>query len=152
MLKLKIAATVLAIAFASSASAGWRSMRVEAADLATFEESVAAFEGELSTARHYVFMLALQDIWARGLERASAEQREYTEAEYFRQLDGLTYDDVVTLADPSGEITRDRYRAGVAKTIANRGPGVTPGVSPQASNNVTPVGGPGGQYRGGRGY
>ena len=38
MLKLKIAATVLAIAFASSASAGWRSMRVEAADLATFEE------------------------------------------------------------------------------------------------------------------
>ena len=152
MLKLKVAATALAIALAGTASAGWRTMRVEAADLSSFEESVAAFEGELSTARHYVFMLALRDIWAQGVQRAGAEQREYTEAEYFRQLDGLTYDDIVTLADPSGEITRDRYRAGVAKTIANRGPGVAPGVSPQASNNVTPVGGPGGQYRGGRGY
>ena len=152
MLKLKLAATVLAIAFASTASAGWRTMRVEAANAANFDESVAAFEGELSTARHYVLILALQDIWAQGLQRAGAEQRAYTEAEYFQQLDGLTYDDIVTLADPSGEITRDRYRAGVAKTIANRGPGVAPGVSPQASNNVTPVGGPGGQYRGGRGY
>ena len=152
MLKLKLAATVLAIAFASTASAGWRTMRVEAANAANFDESVAAFEEELSTARHYVLILALQDIWAQGVQRAGAEQREYTEAEYFRQLDGLTYGDIVTLADPSGEITRDRYRAGVAKTIANRGPGVAPGVSPQASNNVTPVGGSGGQYRGGRGY
>jgi len=152
MLKLKVAATALAIALAGTASAGWRTMRVEAADLSSFEESVGAFEEELSAARHYVFMLALRDIWAQGVQRAGAEQREYTEAEYFRQLDGLTYDDIVTLADPSGEITRDRYRAGVAKTIANRGPGVAPGVSPQASNNVTPVGGPGGQYRGGRGY
>ena len=152
MLKLKVAAAVLAIAFAGTASAGWRAMRVQAADLASFEESVAAFEGELSTARHYVFMLALQDIWAQGLQRAGAEQRAYTEAEYFQQLDGLTYDDIVTLADPSGEITRDRYRTAVAKTIANRGPGVAPGVTPQASNNATPVGGSGGQYRGGRGY
>ena len=152
MLKLKLTVAALAIALAGTASAGWRSMRVEAADLATFEESVAAFEEELFTARHYVFMLALQDMWDRGLERASAEQREYTEAEYFRQLDGLTYDEVVTLADPTGEVTRERYRAGVAKTLANRRPGVAPGVTPQASNNATPVGGPGGQYRGGRGY
>ena len=149
---LKLTLTMLAIALAGTASAGWRSLRVEAADLATFEESVAGFEEELSSARHYVFMLALQDIWAQGLERARAEQREYTEAEYFRQVDGLTYDDIVTLADPTGEVTRDRYRTGVANTVANRGPGVAPGVTPQASNNATPVGGPGGQYRGGRGY
>ncbi|HET8697991.1 MAG TPA: hypothetical protein VFO94_10920 [Gammaproteobacteria bacterium] len=127
-------------------------MRVEAANAAGFEESVAAFEKELSTARHYVFMLALQDIWAQGLQRATAEQREYTEAEYFRQLDGLTYDEIVTLADPTGQITKERYRAGVAKTLANRGPLVATGVSPSASNNAAPVGGPGGQYRGGRGY
>ena len=152
MLKLKLAATVLAVAFAGTASAGWRSMRVEAANLDSFDESVAAFEEELSTARHYVFMLALQDIWAHGLQRASAEQREYTEAEYFQQLDGLTYDAIVTLADPTGEVTRDRYRTGVAKMLANRGPTVATGVGPSASNNIRPVGGPGGQYRGGRGY
>ena len=152
MLKLKLAATVVAVVFAGTASAGWRSMRVEAADMASFDESVAAFEAELSTARTYVFMLALQDIWAQGLQRARAEQREYTEAEYFQQLDGLTYDAIVTLADPTGEVTRDRYRTGVAKTLDSRGPIVATGVSPSASNNMRPVGGPGGQYRGGRGY
>ena len=152
MLKLKLTVTALAIAFAGTASAGWRSMRVEAADLASFDESVAAFEEELSTARTYVFMLALQDIWSQGLQSAGAEQREYTEAEYLRQLDGLTYDEIVTLADPTGKTTKERYRTGVAKMLANRGPAVAPGVSPSASNNITPVGGPGGQYRGGRGY
>ena len=152
MLKLKLTVTALAIALAGTASAGWRSMRVEAADLASFEESVAGFEEELSTARHYVFMLALRDIWAQGLQRASAEQREYSEAEYFRQIDGLTYDEIVTLADPTGKVTKERYRTGVAKTVANRGSAGSIGVSPAASNSVTPVGGPGGQYRGGREY
>jgi hypothetical protein len=152
MLKLKLTAAALAIALAGTASAGWRAMRVEAADVASFEESVAAFEEELSTPRHYVFMMALQDIWAQGLQRAGAEQREYTEAEYFRQLDGLTYDEIVTLADPTGKTTRERYRTGVSKMLANRGPLVATGVSASASNNATPVGAGGGQYRGGRGY
>jgi hypothetical protein len=146
---LKLTAIALAVAFAGTASAGWRAMRVEAADTASFEESVAAFEVELSTARHYVLMLALQDIWAQGLQRARAEQREYTEAEYFRQLDGLTYEEIVTLADPSGKTTKERYRAGVAKMLANRGPMASVSVP---GDRGTPVGGPGGQYRGGRGY
>src|SRR5690349_18684278 len=110
MFKLKLTAIALALTFAGSASAGWRSMRVEAASLASFEESVATFEDELSTARHYVFMLALQDIWANGLQRATSEQREYTETEYLRRIDGLTYNEIVTLADPSGQITKERYR------------------------------------------
>ena len=152
MLKLKVIVTALAVAFAGSASAGWRAMRVEAANAASFEESVAAFEEELSTARHYVLMLALQDIWAQGLQSASDEQREYTEAEYFRQIDGLTYDEIVTLADPTGDVTKERYRTGVAKMLANRRPAVATGVSAAASNSATPVGGPSGQYRGGRGY
>jgi hypothetical protein len=152
MLKLKVTAIALAVAFASTASAGWRSMRLEASNMASFTTSVAAFEEELSTARHYVFMLALQDVWAQGLQRAGAEQREYTEAEYFRQLDGLKYDEIVTLADPTGEITKERYRTGVSKMLANRGPAVVTGVSASASNSARPVGGPAGQYRGGRGY
>ena len=152
MLKLKLMATALAVAFAGTASAGWRTMRVEAANAASFEESVAAFEEELSTARHYVLMLALQDIWAQGLQSASDEQREYTEAEYFRQIDGLTYDEIVTLADPTGDVTKERYRTGVEKMLANRRPPVATGVSAASSNSRTPVGGPSGQYRGGRGY
>jgi hypothetical protein len=124
-------------------------MRVEAANAASFDESVAAFEEELSTARRYVLLLALQDIWAQGLQRARAEQREYTEAEYFRQIDGLRYEEIVTLADPTGEITKERYRTGVAKMLASRGT-MSSGSVPR--DQGTPVGGPGGQYRGGRGY
>ena len=149
MLKLKLIATVLAVAFAASASAGWRAMRVEAANAANFDESVAAFEEELSPARQYVLMLALRDIWAQGLQRANAEQRDYSEVEYFRELDGLTYDEVVTLADPTGKITKERYRAGVRKMLTTRGEMST--ASPPRDQG-TPVGGPGGQYRGGRGY
>jgi hypothetical protein len=149
MLKLKFTATALAVAFAGTATAGWRTMRVEAANVASFEESVAAFEEELSTARHYVLMLALQDIWAQGLQRARSEQLEYTEAEYFRQLDGLKYDEIVTLADPTGETTKERYRTGVAKMLARRGPMSS---SSPPRDQGTPVGAGAGQYRGGRGY
>src|SRR5262245_46733405 len=151
MLKLKLTVTALAIAFAGTASAGWRTMRLEAVDLATFDESVSAFEEELSTARQYVFILALQDIWAQGLQSAGAQQREYTEIEYLRQLDGLTYDEIVTLADPTGKTTKERYRTGVAKTLASKRTNPTNPV-PSATTASTPVGGAGGQYRGGRGY
>ena len=151
MLKLKVAATALAIALAGTASAGWRTMRVEAADLSSFEESVAAFEGELSTARHYVFMLALQDIWAQGLQRAGAEQREYTEAEYFRQLDGLTYDDIVAAGGP---VRRNHQRPLPDRRCEddrqprNRSCARRERIGLEQRR---PVGGPGGQYRGGRG-
>ncbi len=91
MLKLTIA--VLAIALAGSASAaGWRSLRIDASSEASFSESVAAFQEKLSPVRRYVFASALQDIWTLGTKNADAEQREYTESDYLRQLDGLGYD------------------------------------------------------------
>jgi hypothetical protein len=149
---LKVTIAVLAIALAGTASAGWRSMRLEANDMASFTSSVAAFEKELSTARQYVFMLALQDIWAEGLQSAGDQPREFTETEYLRRLHGLTYDEVVMLADPTGEKTKERYRRGVEAMLADRGPPGMVARSASNSNNATPVGGPGGQYRGGRGY
>ena len=108
---LKLAVAVLAVALAGSASAeGWRSLRVDARDEAAFKESVALFQSKLSPSREHAFNLALQDIWAQGTEKASAEQREYTSSDYFGQLDGLTYDDVVRIPDPTGHKAK-RYRA-----------------------------------------
>ena len=149
---LKLSFAVLAVALAGTASAGgWRSMRVEATDIDSFTKSVVAFEEELSTPRHYVFKLALRDLWRQGMQRASAEQREYTETEYFMQLDGLSYEEIVALADATGETTKARYRQAVKGSIAARGPGSTASSALMADRG-TPVGGPGGQYRGGRGY
>ncbi len=109
MLKLTVA--VLAVALAGTASAaGWRSMRVDGSSESGFQESVAALQAKLPEVRRYVFALALQDIWVQGAKGAEAEQREYTASEYFRQLDGLGYKEVVTLTDATGDTADMRFR------------------------------------------
>jgi hypothetical protein len=111
MLKLTLA--VLAVALAGTASAaGWRSMRIDASSETDFTASVSALRDKLPEARRHVLDLALNDIWVHGAQAAAAEQRDYSASEYFRQLDGLKYKDVVTLTDPSGE-TADRWYAQV---------------------------------------
>jgi hypothetical protein len=108
---LKLTMVVLAVAVAGAANAaGWRSLRVDASSEAAFEQSLAEFKDKLSPGRRHVFGATLKDIWARGSQTATAEQREYTDADYYRQLDGLSYKEVVTLMDPTGATAR-RYRA-----------------------------------------
>ena len=54
----------------------------------------------MSPAREYVLGEALKDIWTQGAKAAEAEQREYTADEYYRQLDGLRYKEIVKLHGP----------------------------------------------------
>jgi hypothetical protein len=77
---------------------------------ASVAESMEAFKEKLPRDRLYVFVLAMQDIWVQGVEAAKATDREYTAIEYFRQTNGLGYDEVVTLLDPTGQTARARYR------------------------------------------
>ena len=108
----------MALAGAANA-AGWRSLRLDARDEASFTKSVAAFEEKLSPGRSYAFKLALRDIWNQGARAASAEQREYTATDYLRQLDGLGYEQVVKLTDPTGKTAR-RYRPAATGFYAAR--------------------------------
>jgi hypothetical protein len=109
MLKLTVA--VLAVALASSASAaGWRKLRIDASSDTSFQESVALFQDKLSPSRRVAFAMSLRDIEQEGKTRARAEQRDYTRADYLRQLDGLSYEEVVTLTYPTGNI-ESFYRA-----------------------------------------
>jgi hypothetical protein len=108
MLELTVA--VLAIALAGTASAaGWRSLRIDASSEANFSKSVEVFKDKLTPSRRHAFERALQDILREGTQAASAE-REYTRDNYLRQLDGLTYNEVVRIPDPTGERAQ-RYRA-----------------------------------------
>jgi hypothetical protein len=137
---LKITTALFAVALASSASAaGWRSMRLEANDEATFTESATALLEQLSPARRYVFRLALKDIWVQGKERAATNESEYTADEYFRQLDGLSYEEIVTLADPTGRTAKARYRAASlsGQSPSGRSPG-TLGRAPLGFPNNSP--------------
>ena len=160
MLKLTVA--VLAVALAGTASAaGWRSLRVDGSSEAAFAESAAAFKERLPLTRRYAFAQALQDIWLKGLTDAEAAAREYTARDYYRQVDGLAYKEVVTLLDPTGETEQlrrkeayarpERFRIGTRVTRANTARYTR---SPWPVNS-TPVGGGRNaqeQHRGGRGY
>jgi hypothetical protein len=114
---LKTIIAVLAIVLASSAgAAGWRSLRIDASSEASFKASLEAFKDKLSAARQEVFGLALQDIWTQGTKEANAAEREYTASDYYRQIDGLGYEQIVTLTDPTGRVAEMRYK--VAKQEA----------------------------------
>jgi hypothetical protein len=157
MLKLTLA--VLAVALAGTASAaGWRSLRVDASSEAAFEQSLAVFKEKLSPARRQVFGEALKDIWVKGSQEAAAEQREYTIADYYRQIGGLGYKQVVNFTDPSGDTAQARLRqASRSLYTAGRPPvpyqreglGETPSSALRDSTvnqrGRTPLGGPGGQ-------
>jgi len=109
---LKLIVAVSAIALAGSANAvRLRNLRVDGSSEEAFARSMTAFQDELSPAREYVFGEALKDIWKKGAKTAEAEQREYTADEFYRQLDGLRYEEVVTLTDPTtGDTAKRRYR------------------------------------------
>jgi hypothetical protein len=106
---LKLTVVVLAVALAGTANAaGWRSLRIDASSEASFDESVAALQEKLPRVRRAVFERSLQDIWVERTRAAAADQREYTAGDYRRLLDGLSYKDVITFTDPTGE-TAERY-------------------------------------------
>ena len=109
MLKLTVAALAIALA-GTAGAAGWRSLRIDATDETAFAESLIAFERKLSPSRRYAFTLALQEIWLQGTRQANAAQRTYTTTEFLRQLDGLSYDEVVRIPDATGD-AENRYRA-----------------------------------------
>jgi hypothetical protein len=142
---LKLTVVVLTVALASTAHAGgWRALRIDGSSEASFSDSVAALQDKLAPVRQYVFGRALQDIWLSGTERAEAEQREYTAEDYFRQLDGLGYKDVVTFTDPTGRTALTRFREEYARLYATPAFGA-PSPPPQQPG---PIGFSGEQVRG----
>jgi hypothetical protein len=147
MLKLTVA--MLAIALAGTASAAkWRDLRVDGTSEEAFAKSLEAFKEELSQARVYVLVEALKDIWTQGAKTADAEQREYTADEYYRQVDGLRYEEVVKYTDPTGDTAQLRYRQAKAATMRRY---VSSGPANgfwQGESALTPVYG-GISYRGG---
>jgi hypothetical protein len=108
---LKLGVAVLAVALAGAAgAANWRDLRVDASSEAAFQQSLAVFDKELSSERRYVFQGALMDIWILGTANAKADQREFTVNDYYRQLHGLSYEEVVTFTDPTGDRAKARER------------------------------------------
>ena len=108
----KLPVAVLAVALAGNAAAGWRGLRVDGSSEAAFAKSLEEFKEKLSPAHRYVLGEALKDIWLQGEKQAEADQREFTDRDYYARLHGLSYKEIVTLTDPQGDTAKDRYRVG----------------------------------------
>jgi hypothetical protein len=144
MLKLTVAA--LAVVLAGTAAAGWRDLRIDGSSEAAFAKSLDEFKDKLSPAHGYVLGEALKDIWVEGEKQAAADQREYTDSDYYAQLDGLSYKEIVTLTDPTGDAAKDRYRvASLGQRYA--GPAI-PMQNGMGSSPSPPIGFSGQQVRG----
>jgi hypothetical protein len=148
MLKLTVAMVAFTLAGAASA-ANWKDLRVDGSSEAAFAHSLAAFKDKLSPARQQVFGEALKDIWVKGVKAAEAEQRQYTANDYYAQLDGMGYEEVVTLADPTGEITRARYREANLSARARAPQNPSLARPPAWTSPPAPIGPTGEQRRGG---
>ena len=133
MLTLILASRAVAIAGAAGA-AGWRDLRVDASSETAFKQSLAAFNEELSPERRHVFESALVDIWVQGTVDAQAEQREFTAADFYAQLHGLSYEEVVTLTDPSGDTAKQRQREATRVNIGGSSPPLAPWQDPFHTN------------------
>ena len=106
MLKLTVA--VLAFALVGSASAeGWR---LDAGSHRAFKQSRQAAKDELSPENIQLLGGALKHIWYEGAKAAEAQQRRYADNDYLRQLDGLSYEEIVHFTDATYEAAL-RYSA-----------------------------------------
>jgi hypothetical protein len=130
---LRFTVAMMTVALASSAlAAGWRDLRVDASSEAAYQKSLAAFNTELPPERRSVFTAALMDIWLKGTAAATADQGQYTVADYYEQIHGLSYEEVVTFTDPTGKTAKEREREAKRALVAD-----TSGPAEPAPGNGT---------------
>jgi len=98
---LKLTMAVLAVALVGSVSAGeWR---LDAGSHRAFKRSLELAKDELSPQNVQMLGGALKYIWNEGTKAAEAEQRRYSDDDFFRQLDGLSFEEVVHFTDATYE-------------------------------------------------
>jgi len=91
------------VAIVLTGCAEWRALRIDGSSVAAFDESISRLEQELPSAYHrQTFGLALGDA-------AVEHNAGYRDEAYRAQLDGLTYNEVITLADQTGTPVASRY-------------------------------------------
>lgn len=87
--------------------ADWRGLQIDGSSVAAFAESVSRLEQELPSAYHkQIFALALGDV------AADNEVVRRSDEDYRAQLDGLTYNGVIALADQTGASVKTQYYSG----------------------------------------
>lgn len=102
----KLALVVFAAFLAGCASMGeWRTLSIDGTNQAVFGESLTRLNDELSYSRKQMLGLALVDIANVGVQEGGVlddGSPAYTDEDFRADLNGLTYEGVIALADQSG--------------------------------------------------
>lgn len=128
----KLTLVIAAIVLAGCARTGaWSDLQIDGRSQSSIDRSVLLIQQELPAFRRERFDMVLADLWITGTLRAEAEGTEYTEDDYFAQLDGLRYEDVLDLAGPQ---TTPRYwavvQAGGRRGVQDASKRPWPGTDP----------------------
>ena len=84
--------------------AEWRGLQIDGTSAAALEESISRLEEELPSAyRKQIFALALGDVAVDNKVVGHSDEG------YRAQLDGLTYNGVIALADQTGASVKTQY-------------------------------------------
>jgi hypothetical protein len=118
MTKFMLSTVVVALAGCASMGA-WRELRIDGSSESAFDESLSLLNAELPYSHRQMFALALVDI-VRTEGQISGQTSDggedgYTDEEYRRQLNGLTYAAVIALADQTGPSIWRQYYSGVGR-------------------------------------
>lgn len=113
----KVMSFIGVLALAGCASMGdWRELQIDGRSESAFNESLSRLNAGLSYSRSQMLALALVDI-VRTEVQSSEQTRDsgsdiYTDEDLRSQLDGLTYEGVIALADQTGPSISSLYSAG----------------------------------------
>jgi hypothetical protein len=126
------------LALAGCASAPTRSLRFDATDHAAFEASLTSFKQELPSYNWQLLGIALGDIWdTTKTEAAPTLSAEDIDRAFFARLNGLTYREIVALADVNPPTTRQKYWAAHPSNAALPGSPASPQSGPPGGYGVT---------------
>lgn len=132
----KPALLLAAVVLAGCASTGtWRDLQIDGSSQSSINKSVFLIRQELPTYRRERFDMVLSDLWTTGTLKSEAEGNDYTTNDFFAQLDGLRYEDVLDLAGPDTTprywaVVQARGRAGVQSANNRPWPGTDPNRFP----------------------
>lgn len=140
----KLITAVSALLLAGCASTGqWQTLTIDGSTEAAFGQSLSQLNDELPNARRQIFALALVDIVrtaAQAAGQAEDGKPAYTDQDYRRDLNGLTYDGVIALADESGPPIRNVYYANTrVRSFANDAPSTPVGPTISGDDHLWPV-------------